>query len=86
MAKDDFTTLAFQAPIISQNIQAIMRGVSSYVRLHANWHLRITNESLDRVLPELKRRGVNGAFILACGESCKEGAFAQRCGAVAQNP
>jgi LacI family transcriptional regulator len=74
-------TFAFQAPIISQNIQAIMRGVCAYVNLHPNWHLRITSESLDKVLPELKARGVDGAFIspasqahesmaLECGIPC----------------
>jgi LacI family transcriptional regulator len=40
-----------------------MRGVSSYMRLHADWHLRIANQSLDAVIPILKARGVDGAFV-----------------------
>jgi LacI family transcriptional regulator len=56
-------TLVYQVPVLSQNAQAGLRGVSSYVRLHADWHLRIANESLGRVILMLKARGVDGAFV-----------------------
>jgi LacI family transcriptional regulator len=56
-------TLAYQIPVLSQNAQAGLRGVCSYVRLHADWHLRIASESLSRVIPMLKARGVDGAFV-----------------------
>jgi len=58
-----------------------MRGVADYVRLHTDCHLRITNEGLDKVIPILRARGVDGAlvypvcraeeeFVAACGIPC----------------
>jgi LacI family transcriptional regulator len=49
--------------LLSQNAQAIMRGVAAYVRPHADWHLRIATESVDRVIMLMKARGIDGAFI-----------------------
>jgi LacI family transcriptional regulator len=56
-------TLAYQVPVLSQNSQAIMRGVADYVRLHTDCHLRISNKSLDVVVSMLRARGVDGAFV-----------------------
>jgi LacI family transcriptional regulator len=56
-------TLIYQVKILSQNAQAIMRGVAAYVRPHADWHLRIANESVDRVVTLMKSHRVDGAFV-----------------------
>jgi len=78
MKKNRPITLAYHTPVLSQNAQAIIRGVSSYVRLHADWHLRITHDKLDKVLPSLKSRGVDGAFVSPTSRA-EEGLVA-RCG------
>jgi len=61
--RDKPITLAYQAPVLSQNSRAIIKGISNYVRLHGDWHLRITNESIEKIIPILKSSGVNGAFL-----------------------
>lgn len=55
-------TLVYQFPMLSQNAQAIMRGVGAYVRPHTDWHLRVVNERLDTVVPMLKDLHVDGIF------------------------
>jgi LacI family transcriptional regulator len=71
-------TLAYQAPVLSQNSRAIIRGISNYVRLHADWHLRVTNESLDRLIPLLQRTGVDGAFLSPSSKADEE--MIEKCG------
>jgi LacI family transcriptional regulator len=56
-------TLIYQVKILSQNAQAIMRGVAAYVRPHADWTLRIATESVDRIVTLMKSRPVDGAFV-----------------------
>ncbi len=63
MSKYRPITLAYQAPVLSQNSRAIIRGISNYVRQHGDWHLRITNESVEKVVRILKSSGVDGAFM-----------------------
>jgi LacI family transcriptional regulator len=71
-------TLAYQVPMLSQNAQAIICGVSKYVRLHADWHMRITNERIDKVIPMLKASGVDGAFLYPTSQAEEE--LAATCG------
>ena len=56
-------TLVYQVPVLSQNAQAILRGVVDYMRLYGDWRLRLTNEALDRVIPMLKARNVDVALV-----------------------
>jgi LacI family transcriptional regulator len=72
MGKSRTITLAYQAAVLSQNSRAIIRGISNYVRLHADWHLRVTNESLDKLIPILRRTGVDGAFLSPSSKADEE--------------
>lgn len=63
MAKYRPITLIYQVKVLGQNAQAIMKGVAAYVRPHADWYLRIATESIDRVVPLMKARAVDGAFV-----------------------
>lgn len=63
MARQKSITLAYQAPVLTQNSRAIIRGISNYVRLHADWHLRITNEGIEKILSVFNTTGVDGAFM-----------------------
>jgi len=78
MSKHKPMTLAYHTPVLSQNAQAIIRGVSSYVRLHADWHLRITHDKLDKVLSSLRARGVDGAFVSPTSRAEED--LVSRCG------
>ncbi len=78
MAKYRPLTLIYQFPTLSQNAQAIMRGVGVYVRPHADWHFRIVNEHLDTVVPMLKTMHVDGVF--ASPESLAEQELVTACG------
>jgi LacI family transcriptional regulator len=72
MKKHRPITLVYQAPVLSQNSRAIIRGISNYVRLHGNWHLRVTNESIGKIIPILKASGVDGAFVSPGNEADEE--------------
>lgn len=81
MAHRNPLTLVYQTLEFNQHSQAIARGIAAYVRHHADWHLRVTIESLARVIPALKAQGVDGAIVrpnseaderrmAACGIPC----------------
>jgi LacI family transcriptional regulator len=72
MTKNRPITLIYQVKVLGQNAQAIMRGVAAYVRPHADWHLRIANESLDRVITLMKARGIDGAFVHPASDAEEE--------------
>jgi LacI family transcriptional regulator len=56
-------TVVYQAPTLSANSRALLRGITNYSRLHGNWHLRITAESVTTLVPMLRNLGVDGAFL-----------------------
>jgi LacI family transcriptional regulator len=56
-------TIIYQVKVLSQNAQAIIRGVAAYVRPHTDWRLRIANESVERVVTLMKSHPVDGAFV-----------------------
>lgn len=55
--------VAFVVPGLGVNSRTILKGVSRYSRIHTSWHLRISTDKLERVLPKLKQIGVDGAFV-----------------------
>jgi LacI family transcriptional regulator len=55
--------VAFVVPGLGSNSRALLRGISRYSRIHTSWHLRISCDKLERVLPKLRQVGINGAFV-----------------------
>jgi LacI family transcriptional regulator len=55
--------VAFVVPGLGSNARALLKGVSRYSRIHTSWHLRISTDKLERVLPKLRQIGVDGAFV-----------------------
>jgi len=56
-------TIAYQAQVLSQNARAVLQGIAKYVRFHRDCHLRLTYETVDKVVPILKECGVDGAIV-----------------------
>jgi LacI family transcriptional regulator len=55
--------IAFVVPSISLNLRHILRGVCRYAIVNTDWHLRIASGIPERILPLLKKTGVNGMFV-----------------------
>jgi LacI family transcriptional regulator len=55
--------VAFVVPGLGSNARALLKGVSRYSRIHTSWHLRISTDKIERVLPKLRQIGVDGAFV-----------------------
>ncbi|MBN1788401.1 MAG: DNA-binding transcriptional regulator [Sedimentisphaerales bacterium] len=55
--------VAFVVPGISLNLRHILRGVCRYTKGNTNWHLRIAGGVPSRVLPSLKKTGIDGMFV-----------------------
>lgn len=55
--------IAFVVPSISLNLQRILKGVHRYAMVNTNWHLRIAAGIPERILPLLKKNGIDGMFV-----------------------
>jgi LacI family transcriptional regulator len=78
MKKHRPLTLIYQVKVLSQNAQAIIKGVAAYVRPHPDWQIRIATESIERVIPLMKARRVDGAFVHPTTDA--EADMVARCG------
>lgn len=55
--------VAFVVPGLGSNSRALLKGISRYSRIYTSWHLRISCDKLERVLPKLRQVGIDGAFV-----------------------
>ena len=55
--------VGFIVPGLGSNSRALLRGISRYSRIYPSWHLRISCDKLERVLPKVRQVGIDGAFI-----------------------
>jgi len=55
--------VAFVVPTLGVNTRHILRGICRYAAENLSWHLRIAFDQTERVLPILRKTGVDGAFM-----------------------
>lgn len=57
--------IAFVVPSLHLNARRILTGVCKYARINKNWHVRVANGDSETIFPDLKKAGIDGAFITA---------------------
>ncbi len=55
--------IAFVVPTLGLNTRRILRGVFRFIGEHPSWRLRIALDASEKVLPNLRKAGIDGAFV-----------------------